>query len=570
MEKSFHQIALFVVILSLFGCNTREKAELVLYNGTIYTMNEFQPKAGAVAAKDGRIVFVGSDAGARSWIGADTRVIDLQGKTVVPGFIESHGHLLGIGYAAMRLNLMDAKSYDEVIARVAEAVKKAKPGEWILGRGWHQSKWNPQPRPLVRGFQTHHALSRVSPDNPVFLTHASGHAGMANAKAMELAGVTRETQFTEGGEIIKDGQGNPTGIFVERAQGLIRRVIPAADAESNRRALELAIDECLRKGITSFQDAGSGSQAIELYKKFLEAGKLRMRLWVMVGGRDNRMLDSLFASPPEIGLGDNRLTIRAIKLGIDGALGPRGAWLLEPYSDDPKNRGHETMSTERVYEIAQRALQHGFQVCVHAIGDRANREVLDAFERAFRENPEAARDARFRIEHAQILDAQDIPRFAELGVIASIQGIHCTSDRPWAESRLGPERIAEGAYAWQKLLQSSAVVVNGTDAPVEDVDPIACFYASVTRQLPDGTPPGGFDPDQKMTREQALRSYTRDAAYAAFEEHLKGTIETGKLADLTVLSQDIMTVPDDRLLDTRVEYTIVGGKIEYSREQAQR
>lgn len=558
---------IFVSCLILSCSQSVQQADLVLHNGTIYTMNEALPQAEAVATRDGKIVFVGSNADVQAWIGDATEVIDLQGKTTTPGFIESHGHLMGIGYAAMRLDLMDAKNYNDVIARVAEAVKKAAPGEWILGRGWHQSKWVPQPDQIVRGFQTHQALSKVSPENPVYLTHASGHAGFANAKAMEIAGVTKETSFSDGGEIIKDSQGNPTGIFVERAQGLVRRSIPSSGPDSDKKALELAIAECLSKGLTSFQDAGSGRGSIDLYKEFLKEGKLNMRLWVMVGGRDNKMLDELFAAEPELGLGDNFLTIRGIKLGIDGALGPRGAWLLEPYSDDPGNSGHETMPAEQVYEISKRALEHGYQVCVHAIGDRANKEVLDAFERAFKENPEAAKDARFRMEHAQILDEKDIPRFVELGVIASMQGIHCTSDRPWAGDRLGQQRITEGAYVWQKLLQSGAVIINGTDAPVEDVDPIASFYASVTRQGPDGNPPGGFDPDQKMTREQALRSYTLDAAYGGFEEKIKGSLEVGKLADFTVFSQDIMTVPDNELLSTKVEYTIIGGKVAYRRAE---
>jgi hypothetical protein len=553
-------------LLLLAACAPAQKADLVLRNGTIYTVNGQMPKAEAVAAKAGKIVFVGSSAAAENWIGEQTEVIDLQGKTVTPGFIESHGHIMGIGYAAMRLDLMDAASYDEVVARVAEAVKKAQPGEWILGRGWHQSKWNPAPQPMVRGFQTHHALSKVSPDNPVYLTHASGHAGFANAKAMALAGVTKETAFEEGGEIIKDAAGDPTGVFVERAQGLIGRHIPSSTPEMNRRALELAIEECVQKGLTGFQDAGSGRSAIELYKAFLSEGKLKMRLWVMVGGRDNKMLDELFAAKPEVGLGNNFLTIRAIKLGIDGALGPRGAWLLEPYADDPGNSGHETMPAEQVYEISKRALEHGFQVCVHAIGDRGNKETLDAFERAFKENAGAAKDSRFRVEHAQILDEKDIPRFAQLGVIASMQGIHCTSDRPWATDRLGPARVAEGAYVWQKLLQSGAVIINGTDAPVEPVDPLFSFYASVTRQDARGNPPGGFDPDQKMTREQALRSYTLAAAYGAFEEKIKGSIETGKLADFTVFSQDIMTVADGEILKTQIAYTIVDGKVVYKNE----
>ncbi|MCG8608301.1 amidohydrolase, partial [bacterium] len=354
-------LILISILVLCIACMQPQEADLVLRNGTIYTVSESQPNAEAVATKDGKIIFVGNNVAVDAHVRQATQVIDLQGKTVTPGFIESHGHILSIGYAAMRLDLMDAKSYNEVVARVAEAVKDAEPGEWILGRGWHQSKWTPAPRPMVRGFQTHRALSRVSPNNPVYLTHASGHAGFANAKAMEIAGIDRDTEFNEGGEIIKDRRGNPTGIFVERAQRLIRSHIPSSTPETDRKALRLAIDECIQKGLTSFQDAGSGRKSIALYKQFLEEGNLKMRLWVMVGGRDNKLLDELFAADPEVGLGNDFLTIRGIKLGIDGALGPRGAWLLEPYSDETSHSGHETMPAEQVYEISKRALEHGYQ-----------------------------------------------------------------------------------------------------------------------------------------------------------------------------------------------------------------
>ena len=554
-----------VVVLS--GYEQRPKADLVIHNGTIYTMDKTKPVVQAVAVSGGKITFVGSNNDAKSMIGPQTEVLDLQGKTMTPGFIESHGHIMGQGYSKMRLDLADVKNYDDLMQRVAEAVKRAKPGEWILGRGWHQSKWTPQPSPMVRGFQTHEALSKVSPNNPVYLTHASGHAGFANAKAMEIAGVTASTNFTEGGEILKDEHGNPTGIFNERAQGLITRRIPESTPESDRKALELAIQDCLENGITSFDDAGSGQDTIDLIKSFLDEGKLKIRLWVMLAGGSQQLLKNWYARGPLVGAGNNFLTVRAIKLVSDGALGSRGAWLLESYTDRPGHTGHETVSMEYVHTVAKDALQHGFQVCVHAIGDRANREVLDQFEKAFQENPEKAKDSRFRMEHAQHLSLSDIPRFAKLGVIASMQGIHMASDRPWAIDRLGQRRIVEGAYVWQKLLKSGAKIINGTDVPVEPVSPIACFYASVTRRTLKGTPPGGYEADQKMTREEALRSYTLDAAYGAFEEKLKGSIEVGKLADFTVFSQDIMKVPDDKLLKTLVEFTIVDGKIAYRRNR---
>ncbi len=550
-----------------FAGESEEDADLVILNGTIYTMNRNQPTAEMIAVRDGRIVYVGDDASKETWIGESTRVLDLKGRTLTPGLIDSHAHLLALGRAKMKLDLSRVGNYEELVRMVEMKIRETPPGEWIIGRGWHQSKWDPPAAPLVKGFQTHWALSKVSPDNPVFLTHASGHAGFANARAMEIAGISDRTRSEAGGEIIRDSDGNPTGIFTENGQELIRRHIPGGSEAQNRRALELAIQESLKNGITSFRDASSDGDAIALYRDFLEEGKLKIRLWVMINGHDEKLVEQWFSRGPEIGSGDHFLTIRAVKLFADGALGSRGAWLLEPYSDRPDHTGHATIDMDRVYEVSSKALLSGFQACMHAIGDRANREVLDRFEKAFNQHPRAAEDHRFRIEHAQHVSAEDIPRFSQHGVIASMQGIHLSSDRPWAIDRLGAARIQEGAYVWQKLLESGAVVVNGTDAPVEPIDPIENFYATVTRRTLKGEPPGGFEPDQKMTRYQALHSYTLAGAYAGFEEDLKGSIEVGKLADFTVFSQDIMQVPEDQILDTEVEYTIIGGEIAYARRQ---
>ncbi|MGR3180068.1 MAG: amidohydrolase, partial [Candidatus Anammoxibacter sp.] len=509
----------------------------------------------------------GSSAEALAMIGEQTTELDLEGRTMTPGLIESHGHFMGQGNMKLNLDFMTIANFDEMVEMVAEAVGNTAPGEWITGRGWHQDKWTLETSPMVNGFPVHEKLSAVSPDNPVYLRHASGHGGFANAKAMEIAGVTRDTEDPDGGEIIKDANGNPTGMFVERAQGLISRNIPDSTPETDRRALELAVQDNLENGITSFQDMGSGQETIDLFKEFMADGKLGVRLWVMLSGGNEELLKRWYESGPEIGLGDNFLTIRAIKLASDGALGSRGAWLLEDYTDRPGHAGFSTTPMEYVNTVAHDALKYGFQLGVHAIGDRANREVLDQFEDAFKANPTAAADARFRIEHAQHISEEDIPRFGELGVIAAMQGIHMASDRPWAIDRLGIDRIVEGAYVWQKLLQTGAKVINGTDVPVEPVDPIASFYASVTRMTLAGMPEGGYEPSQKMTREQALRSYTLDAAFGAFEEDIKGSIEVGKLADFTVFSQDIMTVPDNEILNTKVDYTIVDGKIMFERNK---
>ena len=570
----FNSLLIFLVVLTCISCKDTEHqtADMVVKNGNIYTVNEAAPKAEAVAVVGGDIVAVGQNATIDSWIGEHTEVIDLQGKTMTPGLIEGHGHFLSMGYSRLNLDLSGITSYEQLVGKVEKAVEEASPGEWILGRGWHQSKWDSISGPVEKGFQTHQMLSRVSPDNPVFLKHASGHAGFANAKAMEIAGVgllAKESLSKEdkhGGEMIRDKEGNPTGIFNETSMALITKHIPAADPAVDRRAMELAIQECLENGITSFHDAGALANQIKLAKDFLKEEKLRLRLWMMLSSRDTTLLNNWYAKGPEIGLGDNFLTIRAIKIHADGALGSRGAWLLEEYEDRPAHFGHETKPMAFVYDVAKKGLKHGFQVCTHAIGDRTNREVLDMYEKAFKENPEAAKDVRFRIEHAQHLSLEDIPRFGQLGVIPAMQAIHMSSDRPWAIDRLGEKRIVDGAYVWQKLLQSGAIIVNGTDAPVEPINPIASFYASVSRKTLKGEPEEGYEPDQKMTRDQALRSYTLHAAYGAFEENIKGSIEVGKVADFTVYSQDLMQVSEEEILNTKIDMTIVNGKVAYISE----
>ena len=522
-------------------------------------MDAGRPTAEAVAVGENRILAVGASADIAKLAGPNATVIDLRGATVVPGLKESHGHFLGIGQQQMSVNLVGTRSYAQIVDKIAAAVRAAKPGEWVIGRGWHEGKWTDTSTLTVRGFPTHHALSAISPNNPVYLTRADGHAGFANAKAMELMRIGKETKPPQGGEVIKDKDGSPTGIFVDRAQGLIK--VPSPTVEQQRRALELATAECLRKGITAVDDAGVGLDTVGLYKDTAAAGKLNLRLYVMIRGLENV---KKFAKP-EIGLANGFLTFRAVKLSADGALGSRGAALLEPYVDDPGNSGFFTTPPEEVLETARFCLKNGFQLNVHAIGDRANRMVLDQFEKAFAEFPNV-KDPRFRDEHSQILDEKDIPRFARLGVIASMQGIHGTSDLPWASSRLGQARVDEGAYVWQKLLKSGVKIINGTDAPVEDVDPIKSYYASVTRQDESGRPPGGFSPDQKLSREQALRSYTLDAAYGSFKEKDLGSIEAGKLADLTVLSKDILKVPDAEILKAAVLYTIVDGTVRYKKD----
>ncbi|HEX6224936.1 MAG TPA: amidohydrolase [Chryseolinea sp.] len=565
-RKVFFGLLIFLQV----SCNNRHPSDLVILNGKIYTVNDSSEVAEAVAVANDKITFVGATNDVRKFIGDNTKVIDLQGKMMTPGFIEGHGHIMGVGYNELDLDLSQVKSYDEMVEKVREAVSKSSPGEWILGRGWHQDKWSVKPEEIVKGFPVHKKLSSVSPDNPVFLRHASGHAAIANAKAMELAGVNqlsiekKRKEDAEGGEVIRDGLGNPTGLFNERAMDLIDEHIPANTPERHSRALELAIHACHRNGITSFHDAGATREDIELFYQFKNNGKLDLRLYAMVTGGDRDLVYEWLRKGPEID-SLHILTIRAIKLNCDGALGSRGAWLLEPYTDRPEFSGMATLSMDTVMKTAREALKHGFQVCSHAIGDRANREILDRYELAFKENPEKSKDHRFRIEHAQHIHPNDIPRFAKLGVIPAMQAIHMSSDRPWAIERLGEKRIKEGAYMWRDLLESGARIVNGTDAPVEPLDPIPSFYASVTRKTLEGLPEDGYEAGQRMTRQQALRSYTLDAAFGAFDEDNRGSIEPGKLADFTIFTDDLMTVPEEKILQTKVAMTILGGKIVYEK-----
>jgi predicted amidohydrolase YtcJ len=537
-------------------------------NGKIVTVDVTNPEVQAIAIRGDEIIALGRDEEIRSYIDDSTKVIDLDGKLAIPGFIEGHGHFTGLGQSLMRLNLMKVKNWDEVIAMVKEAVDKVKPGDWIIGRGWHQEKWDKIPDPHVDGLPYHHVLSKISPENPVLLSHASGHSSFANAKAMELAGITEKTENPPGGEIVKDPEGNPIGHFRETAQRLLRdaryvshesRTAEERMAE-DRKVIELAIKECLSKGVTSFHDAGSSFDTIDQFKEFALQEKLGLRLYVMVRV-DNDQLKERLADYKILGMGNNHLTVRSIKKSFDGAIGPHGAWFLEPYTDLPSSVGLNTYPIESLKEAAEIAIENDFQFNVHAIGDRTNQETLNVFEEAFKAHPEKT-DLRWRIEHSQHLHPDDIPRFGQLSVIASMQGIHCTSDGPYVIKRLGEKRAEEGAYVWQKLMAAGAVICNGTDVPVEDINPIACFHATVTRKCWDGTL---FYPDQKMSREEALRSYTLNCAYAAFQEDILGSLTPGKLADITVLSKDIMTVADDEILDAEVVYTIVGGKVLYQK-----
>jgi len=564
-------VAVLIVIFAvLFIVNRRQKlaaetADLVLVNGKIVTVDDRFPKATWIALRGDRISALGSDPkGFNRHVGTGTEIIDLGGALAVPGLIESHGHFTGLGQSQTVLDLTKARSWDDIVALVAGAAKKAKPGEWILGRGWHQDKWDRVPEPNVDGLPVHDGLSQVTPENPVLLTHASGHSSLANAKAMELSRIAAATANPDGGEIVRDAKGNAIGAFLETAQSLVRyeagHDTPEEGTARTRELVGLASRECLANGITTFHDAGASLSTVDLYKAMAEEGALPVRLYVMLGAGSKTLAEKGLAYRM-IGAAGNHLTVRAIKRLIDGALGSHGAWLLEPYADLPGSTGLNTESIEEMKATAKFAIENGFQVATHAIGDRGNRETLDIYEEAFKAHPDKT-DLRWRIEHAQHLSAADIPRFAALGVIPAMQAIHCTSDAPWVLKRLGEKRAEEGAYVWRKLIDAGSRIPIGTDVPVESVDPMANFFAAVTRKLKDGTT---FFPGQKMTREEALRAYTINGAYAAFETGLKGSLVPGKLADITVLSRDILTCPEDDILTTEVIYTIIGGKVTYHR-----
>jgi predicted amidohydrolase YtcJ len=534
-------------------------ADLVLTNGHIYTVDNARPVVTALAIRGSRILFAGSDAEARVLASASTRLVDLHGATVLPGIIDAHAHLLGLGYMLQSANVAGAASYQEVVDRVKARAKDAKPGVWIRGRGWDQTRWE------TKEFPTHELLSRAFPNNPVVLERIDGHAVLANAKAMELAHISAATAEPSGGRILKLASGLPSGVFVDNATNLIERAIPAPTTEQTRRAVLAAIEECNRWGLTGIHDPGVDAKTIAIYEELAKAGRYNLRNYVMLSDPGEPTAAVTLSNPylrrgPQSALYDGHLWIRAIKLYADGALGSRGAALLAPYTDDPTNSGLLVSPPAHIEAWAETALRRGFQVNVHAIGDRGNRIALDAFQSALRRVPKA--DHRFRVEHAQVLSQQDIPRFAKLGVIPSMQATHQTSDMRWAESRVGPERI-RGAYAWRSLLNTGVIIPNGTDFPVEEVNPLLTFHAAVTRQDPANSPVGGWYPDQKMTREEALQSMTIWPAYAGFQESMLGSLTPGKYADFVVLDRDIMRVPDTEILGARVISTWIGGKRVY-------
>lgn len=537
-----------VPILALFaGLAGAQTADLLITGARIYTLDPARPAASAIAVKGGRILAVGDDL--ERLAGPSTRRIDARGAAIVPGLIDSHVHMEGLGDALETLDLRGLRSPEAIAAKVREAAGQLPRGEWIRGHAWDQSLWP------GKEFPTTDVLSDAAPDHPVYLTRVDGHAAWVNRKALELAGVTARTPDPPGGKIHRHPDGSPTGILIDRAEGLVAGRIPDAGPAVVKRRLAKAARECARLGLTTVHDAGCSREVVQAYRELIAAKQLPVRVYAMIGGAGSLWREYL-SRGPETG---DRLTVRSIKLMADGAMGSRGAYMAEPYSDDAGNRGLLLMKREDVERVAREAAARGFQVNTHAIGDLANRMVLEAYASALG----GRNDKRFRIEHAQVVALPDVALFERYSVIASMQATHATSDMRWAEARLGPERV-KGAYSWRRFLSAGVTIANGSDFPVEEPNPLAGFYAAITRQDPQGQPAGGWFPDQRMTREEALRSWTLNGAYAAFEEKQKGSLEPGKLADFIVLSRDIMRVPPRDILSTRVTMTVLGGEIVYS------
>jgi predicted amidohydrolase YtcJ len=552
-------LALLFVLAAVTAPSTQDApADLILHNAKIYTADDARPRAEGIAISGDRIAAVGTSADVLKLKGTLTRVIDAQGAAIVPGLHDAHGHFTGLGASLQVLRLRGTKNWEQIVGMVRRRAASARPGEWITGRNWDQNDW-PE-----KDFPSHELLTNAAPNNPVYLTRVDGHASVANKAAMDAAGLTKDTKDPDGGRIIRDAAGNPTGTLIDKAMGLVTKVMPPLSREQLEEQVLLADAEARKLGLTMVHDAGANTETVEAYKRLVDSGKLQTRLYVMLRGPMS-MLQPHFEKGPITSYGNHHLAVRAVKISADGALGSRGAALLEPYADEPGNTGLLVNPPEEVYAQTLAASKAGFQMCVHAIGDRANRMVLDTFERVQTEVP-GSRHLRMRNEHSQILDAADIPRFAKLNVIASMQATHATSDLPWAPTRLGAQRVEEGAYVWQKLMKTGALIANGSDFPVEEPNPMLGIYAAITRQDENGNPANAWQPDQRMSRDETLKSFTINAAFAAHAEKELGSLTPGKLADLVVLSKDIMTIPPKEILTTTVTTTVIGGKIVYEQK----
>ena len=530
-------------------------ADTIYVNGVIYTVDGAFSVAEAMAVRAAHLVAVGRTADVMAHKGEGTKVVDLGGACVVPGLIDAHGHFASLGSLMRNVDARKTRTYAEMIGMVKARAATAAKDEWILGGRWDNATWG------MKEFPTHHELSKAVPDVPVLLSRVDGHCALANAKAMEIAGITRDTKDPAGGDVVMGADGEPTGIFIDNAIPLVRKGVKGRGAPLEDLLLD-AQAACLKVGLTGVHDMGVGPDEAARAQKLADSGKLKIRLYLALSGNASAV-DFFARNKPVVG---ERVTFRSCKLYIDGAMGSRGAWLLEPYSDKPTDdkgnayAGLNVSNPALIGDVATAALKHGWQVCVHAIGDRGNRTVLDQFEAAIKST--GAKDHRLRIEHCQMVSLEDIPRFAKLGVIPSMQATHATSDMRWAEDRVGKERL-KGCYAWRRFYESGSRIAGGSDFPIEGENPMLGLYAAVTRQDEKGSPEGGWTKDQVMTRQEALRSFTIDAAYAAFEEKIKGSLEAGKMADFVVLDKDIMKCEAKAMLDVNVKSTVIGGEVVY-------
>jgi len=561
--STFKPLGLIIGILIISGCGghrTQVQPEKIFINGRVITMDDRIPKVEALAVANGKIISIGTSAEIRnSHLKAE--VVDLKGKTVMPGIIESHGHLLSLGQSFLELNLVGVQTPQEAVEKIQDRVRTTPEGEWIIGWGWDEGAW-------AKDYPTNYELNKVSPKNPVCLSGLHGFSSWVNKKALEIAGITSETLNPANGEILKDARtGNPTGILTNRAQDLVARSIPPLTKAQVEKALILAVDECLKNGLTTVHEANTTGAMLEAFRSLRKKSELKCRIYVMLDGTNKKLLEPFILNGPEIDL-SQILTVRSIKIFIDGALGSRGAALFEPYSDAPDAKGVIVTSEDSLYQLTVQALKSGLQVAVHAIGDRANRIALNAFGRALAE-VRGVKDHRLRVEHAQVVSLEDIPKFFPLGIVLSMQPPHCTSDMSWAEKRLGPERV-KGAYAWRSFLNTGVHLALNSDFPGETLNPFYGMYAAETRQTPDGKPDGGWYPEQRLSRQEVLKAYTVESAYSGFEEGIKGKILPGMLADFIVLSDDILNIPSQKLLSLYVEKTYVSGRMVYARDAAAR
>ena len=546
---------LYLVIFGVvaFGC-AKENADRIFINASIYTLNPANETANSIAVKNGRILFVGDEEKSYEYSNENTEIIDLNGATLIPGLADAHAHIDGTGKLLQTLNFHGTTSSSEIIAMVRSAVSRTPPGEWIEGRGWDENDWQ------KKKFPTSELLDKVAPNNPVVFSRVDGHAYWVNQKVLDLAGITPASPDPDGGRIVRlPGSNKPSGILIDNAMSPINDIKPKPTYELKKRRIVQALSYSLKLGLTTIHDAGSDSVEIKIYKELALVGKLNPRVYVMLND-DEELKEKYFKVGPQIGLFDNHLTIRTIKLYVDGALGSRGALLFEPYSDDPENSGLSVTSESDLRIRFAEGIKHGFQMATHAIGDSGNHLILDIVEENL--EGELQNDHRSRVEHAQIISLDDIQRFNRLGVIPSMQPTHSTSDMYWAEDRIGSERI-KGAYAWRKLLDAGVVIPGGSDSPVEPLNPLWGIYAAVTRQDHESYPEGGWQPEERMTMVEAVKMFSAWPAYASFEEDIKGTIEVGKLADFTILSKDIFREDPSVLLETEVLMTVVGGEILY-------